>query len=476
MYQCFNFEDGQPITPGEARLALRSSSAGFTTTQLFGLDIVNAEQQAIAKDLVDRAMSGRRTQIAFINAHCVNIAARDDSYMRALLAADMLLPDGSGMRAAARLAGREFGDNLNGTDLFPMICAEAARTGARLYLLGGLPGVAMQAAANMKERYPGLKIAGVRNGYFDREDTAAVVREINECGADMLFVGFGVPLQECWLADHGASIEAPVQLAVGGLFDYYSGRIPRAPETVRQLGCEWIWRLAQEPRRLAQRYLLGNLAFLARAGLHAFTVRAGWNPVAAIKRAGDFVAVAIGLLLLAPIFAAIALAIKLEDGGPVFFSQTRIGAGGKPFRVWKFRSMVIDAERVRKELEAQSERDGVCFKMRRDPRITRVGALLRRTSLDELPQLFNVLNGDMSLVGPRPALPQEVSVYWDRALQRLDAKPGITCIWQVSGRAEIPFAQQVEMDIDYVESHGPLRDIALLARTVPAVLTGRGAY
>lgn len=476
MYQSFDFANAQALSLGEARSLTRWVPQRFVTTQMFGLDLVNAKQQTMARELVDRALHGRRTQVAFINAHCINIAAQDRSYMRALEAADMLLPDGSGMRSAARMAGRDFGDNLNGTDLFPLICAEAAQTGAKLYLLGGFPGIARQAADAMIRRFPGLQIIGVRDGYFDRADTAKVVREINASGADMLFAGFGVPLQECWLADHGASIDAPVQLAVGGLFDYFSGRIPRAPETVRDMGCEWIWRLAQEPKRLAGRYVAGNAAFLARAIHHAFTARFGWNAIAAVKRAGDFFAVAMGLLVLAPIFAAIALAIKLEDGGPVFFSQTRIGANGKPFRVWKFRSMVTNAERVRKELEAHSERDGVCFKMRRDPRITRVGTLLRRASLDELPQLINVLTGDMSLVGPRPALPQEVALYWDRAMQRLDAKPGLTCIWQVSGRAEIPFAQQVEMDIDYVERHSALRDIALLLRTVPAVLTGRGAY
>ena len=476
MYQSFNPAIAHDFSSKSVRALPAWEPMRIATTRLFGLDIVKASRRDMAEELVGRAIHARRTQVAFINAHCINTAANDRAYRRALGGADLLLPDGSGLRAAARMAGTDFGENLNGTDLFPLICEQAARKGAKLYLLGGVPGVATKAGLNMIRRFPGLQIVGAQHGYFERHDTARVLRDINASGADMLFVGFGVPLQECWLADHGASLDTPVQLAVGGLFDYYSGRIPRAPENVRAMGCEWVWRLAQEPKRLARRYVLGNAVFLARAAAHAFTQRSGWNPVAAIKRAGDFLAVLLGLLILAPVFAAIALAIKLEDGGPVFFSQTRIGAGGKPFRVWKFRSMVTDAERVRKELEAHSERDGVCFKMRRDPRITRIGAMLRRTSLDELPQLFNVLGGEMSLVGPRPALPQEVAAYWDRALQRLDAKPGITCVWQVSGRAEIPFAEQVEMDIDYVERHGPLRDVSLLARTIPAVLTGRGAY
>ncbi len=479
MYQSFDISTSH-VTPQFTGcptpdvLVTRSDKA--KTTRLFGLELFDGEQKATARMLVAKAARRERASVGFINAHCVNVAARDAGYRSALEQCDHLLPDGSGVRIAAKLAGKSYGDNLNGTDLFPLICEEAARRGVSLFLVGGKDGVAIGAGLEMMRRYPGLQIAGAEHGYFRREDTAGLIGRINGSGAGMLLVGFGVPTQERWLADHGASIAVPVQMGVGGLFDYYSNRIPRAPQAVRDMGCEWVWRLAQEPRRLAERYLLGNAAFLVRACLHAIEVRSGISPLAAIKRAGDFVSTFIGLMLLAPIFAAIALAIKLEDRGPVFFTQTRIGEGGKPFRVWKFRSMVIDAERVRAQLEGHSERDSVCFKMRRDPRITRVGTLLRRTSLDELPQLFNVLLGEMSLVGPRPALPQEVNSYWDRALRRLSAKPGITCTWQVSGRAEVPFSEQVEMDIDYVERQNPMRDLILLLQTVPAVITGRGAY
>lgn len=476
MYQSFDFARSIP-QPAIATAGVRGwQHSAPRTTRILGLDVVDANRGEIARQLVSRALAGRRTGVAFVNAHCVNVAASDRAYRGALQQSDMLLPDGSGMRIAARMAGTSYADNLNGTDLFPLICEEASRRGARLFLLGGEPDVARRTAAAMAERFPGLEIAGTEHGYFRRHDTARVIRAINQSEADMVLVGFGVPLQECWLAEHGASIDAPAQLAVGGLFDYYSGRIPRAPRLLRAAGCEWLWRLALEPRRLAGRYALGNAIFLARALVHGLETRTGFSLSASAKRCFDLLATLMGLIVLAPVLAAIALAIKLEDGGPVFFTQTRIGEGGRPFRVWKFRSMMVDAEKVRAGLEKHSERDGVCFKMRRDPRITRVGALLRRTSLDELPQLFNVVSGDMSLVGPRPALPQEVMAYWDRALRRLDAKPGITCIWQVSGRAEIGFTEQVEMDIDYVENHGPLRDFALLLRTVPAVITGRGAY
>lgn len=473
MYQTFDFSAARASElPGTGPWSRHPSA----TTRLFGLDLLDAGREETARMLVERAALRLKTQVGFINAHCVNIAATDHGYLQALRRCHYLLPDGSGMRLAAKLTGARFGDNLNGTDLFPLICEQAAQRGVSIYLLGGQEGVARDAGREMVRRYPGLCIAGTHNGYFDKRQSDEVIADINASGADIVLVGFGVPLQECWLAENGGDIAAPVQLSVGGLFDYYSGRIPRAPLAIRKLGCEWVWRLAQEPRRLANRYLLGNVAFVMRTVLHGLEVRSGFTFGEVAKRGLDLLATALGLLLLAPLFLIIALAIKLEDGGPVFFRQTRIGKDARPFRMLKFRSMVVDAERIRKQIEDQSERDSVCFKMRKDPRITRVGALLRRSSIDELPQLLNVLTGDMSLVGPRPALPGEVNAYWDRALQRLDVKPGITCIWQVSGRAEIPFDEQVEMDLDYVEQHGLSRDIWLLLRTVPAVITGKGAY
>lgn len=195
------------------------------------------------------------------------------------------------------------------------------------------------------------------------------------------------------------------------------------------------------------------------------------------KRTLDRVAAGAGLVALSPLFAALAVAIKLESEGPVLFSQTRIGQGGAPFRCWKFRSMYIDAEARKAELMAQNEmQGGTTFKMKRDPRITRIGRFIRKASIDELPQLWNVFIGDMSLVGPRPPVPAEVATYTAFEKQRLMVKPGITCIWQVSGRSDIPFAQQVRLDIDYIIQRSMKLDVSLLLRTIPAVLFARGAY
>jgi len=196
-----------------------------------------------------------------------------------------------------------------------------------------------------------------------------------------------------------------------------------------------------------------------------------------LKRLLDIAAASAALVAGSPLFGLTALLIKLEDGGPVFFQQKRVGYRGRLFGMFKFRSMVTNAEEVKKRLQAQNEmQGGVIFKMKNDPRVTRIGRIIRKYSIDELPQFWNVLIGDMSLVGPRPPLPAEVAEYLPEERQRLLAKPGITCLWQVSGRSEIDFRGQVKLDIDYIRSTSILTDLKLLLMTVPAVLLGKGAY
>ncbi len=196
-----------------------------------------------------------------------------------------------------------------------------------------------------------------------------------------------------------------------------------------------------------------------------------------VKRALDLTITTLALVALAPLIAVVACLIKLHDGGPVFFRQRRIGRDGIPFWCYKFRSMVQNAEALRAALAAQNVHgpDGITFKVKRDPRITPIGRLLRKTSLDELPQLINVLRGEMSLVGPRPPLPSEVALYNEWHLQRLAVLPGLTCLWQVSGRAELPFEEQVRLDLEYIARRNLALDLSLLVRTVPAVISGRGA-
>jgi exopolysaccharide biosynthesis polyprenyl glycosylphosphotransferase len=196
---------------------------------------------------------------------------------------------------------------------------------------------------------------------------------------------------------------------------------------------------------------------------------------AVAKRALDIVVSALLLGMLSPLFALVALLIKVTTHGPVFFAQQRCGRNGRTFRCYKFRTMVQGAEIMKESLLTRNEMTGPVFKIRNDPRITPLGRVLRKTSIDELPQLWNVLRGDMSLVGPRPPLPEEVATYTPREHIRLSVPPGLTCLWQVSGRSDLDFDRWIELDIEYIRRRCFWYDLWLLVRTVPAVLTGRGA-
>ena len=475
--------------------------------RLFDVRIRNTTMAGMLDALCTQAEWGVTSRhYAFVNADCLNIAYRDRRYRDTLAGCEAVFADGIGVRLGAALTGQGVRDNLNGTDMFPRLCEQLAARGLGLYLLGGRDGVAEEAARRMVERFPNLIISGCHHGYFDQADATTIVDEINRSGAAVLLVSMGAPTQEAWISKHLDRLSVRVCMGVGGLVDFYSGRVSRAPLWVRQIGMEWVWRLAQEPARLWRRYLIGNPLFLARAwrerhkrgasgGGRSSGGMPGWRApvrtaqrgcsrhhrrlrlVRAGKRALDIVVSALAILMLSPLLLAVAAAIRLESPGPVFFKQNRVGKDGRQFTMWKLRSMYIDAEQRLAELRANNEMDGgVLFKMKRDPRISRVGRLIRKASIDELPQLWNVLKGDMALVGPRPALPREVDEYALDHRQRLAVRPGITCIWQVSGRSDIPFQQQVQLDMAYIHDQGFWTDVMLLVKTVPAVLFARGAY
>ena len=230
--------------------------------------------------------------------------------------------------------------------------------------------------------------------------------------------------------------------------------------------------LDQLLRELASRRY-GNKRRSVRLQAWRLTVRFSY----AMKRTIDVFGSLVGMVLLSPVFLGIALAVKLTSPGPVIFAQVRVGRYGRHFNFYKFRSMRRDAESLKDGLKKQNEsKDGVIFKMKDDPRITKVGRFLRRTSLDELPQLWNVFIGDMSLVGPRPPVPSEVQEYTLEDRKRLDVIPGITCLWQIKGRSEIPFHEQVRLDKEYILAPGIWKDVVILLKTIPAIIGGKGAY
>lgn len=221
----------------------------------------------------------------------------------------------------------------------------------------------------------------------------------------------------------------------------------------------------------------GKVGLTTRAKLKRSTWAFVIGATIALKRIFDILISGFALVALSPIFGVTAALIKLEDKGPVFFTQQRIGLKGQSFMIWKFRSMVLDAEKVAQlMIEQQEARDTIEIKLKGDPRITWIGRFIRKYSVDELPQFWNVFLGDMSIVGPRPVIPAEVADYTVEARKRLLAKPGLTCFWQVGGRTDLDFENQVRLDIEYIQSSSIWLDIKLLFLTIPAVLLGKGAY
>jgi len=523
------------------------------TIPLFGIELNNLSMSELLTRITSQARRGRAhpiykqpmgnqpmdkqamAQYAFVNADCMNISIKNSQYRHCLQSdCNMVLADGSGIRLASLWKGLAPKDNLNGTDMFPLLCQHLADNGLSLFLLGGEEGIAASAANKMQCRYPRLNIAGTHHGFIDDTQlNEAVIKQINESGASVLLVAMGAPKQELWLAKHKHRLSVSVGIGVGGLFDFYAEKVKRAPLWVRQIGMEWICRLSEEPGRMWKRYILGNPLFIYRVLKEIRQERAQAELIqksiikdspnnatikpeckmnntssdisitdlsnietknllalnrcqrqriscklsCGVKRIFDLVGASFLLLLLLPALMLVALLIRIESKGPVLFSQKRAGKNNTPFTMWKFRSMYQDAEQRLSQLQADNEmQGGVLFKMKRDPRITLVGKFIRKASIDELPQLWNVLCGEMSLVGPRPALESEVKQYSMKDRKRLAVKPGITCIWQVSGRSDIPFDRQVELDVDYIYQQSLLTDIWILLKTIPAVLLARGAY
>ena len=444
----------------------------LNTLKLFEFNILNETRESA----LDAIFNGRKQTVAFLNAHCINVAVNDPTYRWAINRASTVLPDGSGLQLAARMRGERFVENLNGTDLFPHIMQRATTQGLQVFLFGSQPGIAEKAAEKAKSLVPGLQVAGTRNGFFTKSEETQIIDEINASGAEVLLVAMGVPRQDIWIARNRHRPNARIVFGVGAQFDFWSGRVSRAPSLLRKAGLEWVWRLAVEPKRMFKRYILGNPAFIARAARDWLSKKLDFTFEDAARRSIDILLSGGAIVAFAPFIALIGLAIKTESKGPVFFKQIRVGLNGKTFKIYKFRSMYPDAEARRAALLHTSQREGICFKSRNDPRVTKVGKFLRRFSLDELPQILNVLRGEMAVVGPRPALPQEVAAYPAKALGRLAIKPGLTGLWQVSGRAEISFNRMVNMDIAYAKTRTIFSDIAMIALTFRAVFTGRGAY
>lgn len=495
------------------QLVSNRDASSIEDFQIFGVEIDNTTVSDELSEIVTKAEGFNSVNITFVNADNLNKAYRDREYTDTLKHFDKIYADGSGVRMAASMNHHRVQENINGTDLFPKLCQKFADSDHTIYLLGAKQGVAEIVATKMTERYPGLKIAGTHHGYFSAHEEEAVITDINRSDATILIVAFGSPLQEKWIRKCDHLLQANIRIGVGGLFDFYSDRVSRSPFWLREMGLEWVWRLKEEPKRMWRRYLLGNPLFLYRAWKDSRLAKSGtdenqvqvmehlkwvskipwlyriktravqqscfFKPIYSswVKRILDLTIATIALLLLSPLLLVTATAIKIDSRGKVLFSQIRIGKNGVSFRFWKFRSMCRDAQSKLAQIQQSNEMDGgVLFKIKDDPRVTRVGRYIRKYSIDELPQLWNVIAGDMSLVGPRPCLESELDQYSVSDLKRLDALPGITGEWQTSGRSNSSFREQMELDINYVYERNIFGDIQILLKTIPVVVSGEGAY
>jgi N-acetylglucosaminyldiphosphoundecaprenol N-acetyl-beta-D-mannosaminyltransferase len=251
--------DGVAVAPAEIRV--------------LGIRINNLTMTEASEKIIAMAMGTEPSQVSFLNADCVNIAFNHPAYRTALAGSSLVLADGIGVRLAGTILNQNIRENVNGTDMLPFLCTLIEQANLSVYLMGGKPGVAEGAASWITERYPTLRIAGTHHGYFRPEEEASVIRDIRSSGANILLVSLGTPRQDQWIAQHKHEFGAKVGIGVGGLLDFYSGRIPRAPVWVRELGMEWFYRFLQEPRRMWRRYFVGNSIFLYRVIRERITAR-----------------------------------------------------------------------------------------------------------------------------------------------------------------------------------------------------------
>jgi N-acetylglucosaminyldiphosphoundecaprenol N-acetyl-beta-D-mannosaminyltransferase len=256
-----------------ARVHGSAETSNLARVEIDGIGVDNLTLDGAVSRIVQFLDGSQTRLVTFVNADCINLAARHPRYRRVLRFSDLVLGDGVGVRIFSRLVGEPLRENVNGTDLFPRLCGALEATSHSVYLLGAAPGVTGAVATWIQSRYPQCRIAGFQNGYFNASEEAEVVEDIRRSGATLLLVAFGAPAQEVWLREHLASSGARVGIGVGGLFDFYSGRIARAPMWMREAGLEWAFRLSREPRRLFWRYGPGNVEFIVRALAAAFRKR-----------------------------------------------------------------------------------------------------------------------------------------------------------------------------------------------------------
>lgn len=432
----------------------------------------------------------------------------DHADFRAVLnEADLVTPGGMPIVWLLRRLGLRGQGRVYGPELMLRVCAAAAREGMPVGLYGGTRRTLARLQASLEQRYPGLNIVYAAAPPFrplTTAEEASVAADVEAAGCRILFVGLGCPKQERWMARQRGRLPA-VMFGVGAAFDFISGEKRQAYRWMQTAGLEWLFRWVHEPRRLFFRYGYHNPRFVWLAARQLWRARRHGGrelqpqPVAKpapdrmdpaaleralrelrpqliLKRIADVCGAGVAMVLLSPLLLAIALLVKLSSRGPVLFRQTRVGWRGRNFDMLKFRSMRVETDPAMEAARQAAIAEGTLLKGAEDARVTGLGRVLRNTSLDELPQLFNVLKGDMSLIGPRPLIPFMLEGQPEFARLRALVRPGITGLWQVSDRENNTSARAMTpYDLEYIRYFSLRLDLRILWRTVFVVATGHGA-
>lgn len=432
--------------------------------------------------------------VTFIDAAGLSMANEFSDLKQAYSSVDLLIPRGRGINISMNLINRGQRPSAKSSSLYRELLLTLETVDKPVMLFSDNKPLAQKAEREIEKLFPNLDVKIlICDTQYDKS-TQWFIDEIEHHTPSAVLFALNSPLQERLLAKIKSKSKTPLLAGLGypffdALFEISEGfnvsrlrhsvllsplrlaktlRVAtskskeKAPSRINSILRQWGW--STRLKRIS-----------IRSKSTAWILRCKMQSV--LKRSIDCLGAGLGLLFLLPLLIPVAVGIKVTSPGPLFYSQVRVGHRGKLFRMWKFRSMYIDADARKAALMEQNESaDGVIFKMKKDPRITPIGRIIRRLSIDELPQLYNVLTGEMSLVGPRPALESEVAQYPVLARARLEAMPGLTGLWQISGRSDLPFDKQVLLDTAYVNQQSAINDIKLIAKTIPAVVSGKGAY
>jgi len=479
---------------------------------------VDATSYGEATDLIVRwAQRGESRTVIEVPVNAVMESYDHPDFQKVINRADLVTPGGMPIVWTLRLLGVKGQPRVYGPELTLHVCAAAARLRIPVGFYGGSEQALALMQKRLVEQYPGLTIVYACSPPFrllSPAEEEKVAAEIRQSGCRILFVGLGCPKQERWMERHRDILPA-VMLGVGAAFDFISGQKRQAFPWMQAMGLEWLFRWATEPRRLFFRYAYHNPRFvvltavqllrqrvfgISQPGHPAPGVAEGVSETASsapealdvktlaealrqkrrqliLKRLFDFGAASLGLLLLAPALLLIALLIRCGSPGPIIFRQARVGRHGKPFVMFKFRTMRAQVGSAEAQAQAAAASAGILVKGKDDARVTSIGRFLRSTSLDELPQLFNVLKGDMSFVGPRPLLAFMLAGHPEFAAARALVRPGITGLWQIHERENNTSARvMMPYDLEYISQFNLRSDFAILIRTPFVVVGGHGAF